>query len=374
MGAVRGADGETNQVLASHVEDLLRLAAEGGELLVAEVEGGALSHDVKLVLQTLEDAVLALGQDPAIRLAVHSFGAEGSGHEEDAALTRQGGELALELEGLHLDEGVFLGPHSLAGGAIMVSARLIVEGGEDGVALVFDDLAAFPKGEELPLDEAVVVLVDVRGNEAAAPVHTAAHGLDIVHGTGREVVEPMGGVAEEGNVLLVNTTLLQNLPLRGARTLLGGGLGLLARKLGRVRFNLIHRSGGGSFGRLGDISLLNLKDGGAAVLFQLAVKLVGTSLDRHTRAMECLGEKNVLTAKTVVGRGKLKLGKRKGMTQMEKTIHIRVGKVTKILGAIILFNWGVSLKNFHVLPPLLDLRLNVTEKVTTRPVLFSSLN
>ena len=60
--------------------------------------------------------------------------------------------------------------------------------------LVPDNFALLLQRAELPLHEGVIVLVDVSGDEGAAPVNATAHGCHVTHCQGWEVAQPMHAV------------------------------------------------------------------------------------------------------------------------------------------------------------------------------------
>ena len=78
--------------------------------------------------------------------------------------------LWIRLEGLHLDEGVLLGPHPLPGLPVVVHAGLAILRRVNRVPLAKLDLARLLEGQEVPADEGIIVGVGVGGDESAPPV------------------------------------------------------------------------------------------------------------------------------------------------------------------------------------------------------------
>lgn len=64
------------------------------------------------------------------------------------------------------------------------------------------DYKLYLEGVELPPDEAVVVRVDGGRHKRAPPVHCGAELVHVVAAPGREVLEPLQGVCEAGDLLL----------------------------------------------------------------------------------------------------------------------------------------------------------------------------
>ena len=60
--------------------------------------------------------------------------------------------------------------------------------------LVPDNFALLLQRAELPLHEGVIVLVDIGGDERAAPVNATAHGCHVTHCQGWKVAQPMHAV------------------------------------------------------------------------------------------------------------------------------------------------------------------------------------
>mmetsp|Transcript_2529 Transcript_2529/g.10082 ORF Transcript_2529/g.10082 Transcript_2529/m.10082 type:complete len:307 (+) Transcript_2529:2112-3032(+) len=112
----RGLERDAEHRRALKAGEALGHAPLGGHQLVRGVARRVLAHDEHLAAGHLVRAVVAVGQDPAVGLAVHGLRAQRGRREEDLALLARarGLERVRELEHLHLDEHVLLRLHALA--------------------------------------------------------------------------------------------------------------------------------------------------------------------------------------------------------------------------------------------------------------------
>ena len=320
---------------------------------MSQAQGGALGHDQDLAVLELEGAVLALGQHEAVGLAVHSLGTQGGGGEVDI-LALQGGVVERAVGGVgrdhqQLHDGVLLGHHAFATGAVVVSTHLLIlhridirtEAGADAVATVED--------VELPADEGVVHGVHRGGDEGAAPVNRRAERLKVSHTQRREVVQPLQRIGELRD-LLERNHLGQNVPL--AHGLVAGlslhdEFGLLALGLGSNSLCsrlLLNRS-------VGFFILLLGENRRAAVSSDFFLQLVGSSLDGHASAVEAERKKNILSLQTMESGSKFSFSHAVCVTKMKSAVHVWIRK-----GHHELFACGVALSfvNFVIIPFCLD--------------------
>lgn len=95
--------------------------------------------------------------------------------------------------------------------------------------------------------------------------------------------------------------------------------------------------------------------------------------------MPAQGEQGSLTLEAVVSRCKLNLGDGEAMSQVETSVHIRVGGGRQEFGVVLVdsldigvfFNGGrVDLEGFVVLPDLLGLFLNVHQGIALGGLYF----
>mmetsp|Transcript_21945 Transcript_21945/g.62701 ORF Transcript_21945/g.62701 Transcript_21945/m.62701 type:complete len:469 (+) Transcript_21945:1730-3136(+) len=142
----------THQVLAGNLLDEFHLPPSVEDVLEAHVPRGAMGGDVHLVILGFVTAVLALRQDPAIRLAGHRLGSQGRGQQVNLLAFELLHALG-QLEQLDLDSCVLLGANAFALGAVVVHARLPVRLRIDGRAFAEADLVAGLQLPELPADE-----------------------------------------------------------------------------------------------------------------------------------------------------------------------------------------------------------------------------
>mmetsp|Transcript_115151 Transcript_115151/g.372178 ORF Transcript_115151/g.372178 Transcript_115151/m.372178 type:complete len:608 (-) Transcript_115151:326-2149(-) len=204
---------EAKELRAGLAQEALRLRVlQLAQALVAHVQSGAVGTDKYLAVVHLEEAILTLGQDKAIRLAVHRFRPQRRGHEEDIAATQGLGPLGRHLLDSQLDERVLHGLHAFTFGTVVVGTRLVGGDGEDALALAVIEVL-FPKLLELPTNESVVVRVQVRGDEGAPPINCCAKPLEVLHGIGGKVLEPVLRVRELRHLVLPDAERLHDLVL-----------------------------------------------------------------------------------------------------------------------------------------------------------------
>lgn len=105
-----------------------------------------------------------------------------------------------------------------------------------------------------------------------------------------------------------------------------------------------------------------------------------TYLDRHTRAVESVGEQHTLAQHPVKTRGELDFGDGERMTEVEGAVCVGEGEVTEPLGELcldvrfrqtleLLRRRGIDLKDALLRPSCLVLQLEFAELVT-----FASLS
>mmetsp|Transcript_99656 Transcript_99656/g.160693 ORF Transcript_99656/g.160693 Transcript_99656/m.160693 type:complete len:273 (-) Transcript_99656:224-1042(-) len=271
-----------------------------------------LAHDCHLVLNVRRiDAVPCIGailfvrQHPAVGLAVHGLGSEGGGKHDDGLalelLERRG-----QLHYFHSDERVLLGAHALARRAVVVGADLVVARRKHRIPLPKVDFFEFLEFVKLPLDECVVVAVDVRRDEGPAPVNLDTHINQIGFGKRREKLEPVYRIHELGHYVSFNVHRFQDLPLI-ALALFGGRFRLFGDKFSRVLYHLLllHLSGSSSI----ESSLLLLLG-----CVQLSVhandvtpEIVRSSLDGHAGAVETKRPESLLSFETLISHREFRL-------------------------------------------------------------------
>ena len=94
------------------------------------------------------------------------------------------------------------------------------------------------------------------------------------------------------------------------------------------------------------------------------MEIKATHLDRHTCAMETMGEQHPLSQHPLVSRREIDFGYGKRVAQVQRSIHIRVGKVSKPLWKLFLDlcrtevggffrRWCLNLEETFLCPSLL---------------------
>mmetsp|Transcript_2683 Transcript_2683/g.6002 ORF Transcript_2683/g.6002 Transcript_2683/m.6002 type:complete len:804 (-) Transcript_2683:561-2972(-) len=240
QGGQRGLQRDPHHVAPLHPQHQVGDAKLGGEALVGHVHCRPLGHDcdlargARLVTPVVHlGAVLLMWEHPAVGLPVHGLRTEGRGQHHHLLplqrLHRRG-----ELQHLHLDEDILLGPDALARRAVVIRADLLVARREHRVPLPKRHLLELLELEELPLDEGIVVGVHRRRDERPPPIHLDAHLLEVILRKRREVLQPEVRIHKLRDNLALDVHRLQDLPLR-ALALLALRLGLLADELCQVR-------------------------------------------------------------------------------------------------------------------------------------------
>ena len=218
----------SNQLGSLHCSEWFENLLLCSEFLVGHVLGSSLAHDVVLVVGHLEHSVLTLWKDEAVGLAVHCLGPQSrSNHVQGLALEFLV-EAGWHVEQLQLDASVLLGADALVflSCTVVVSHWLAVLYAVDGVSFSELDLAPLVEVVELPADKGVIVRIALGRDEGASPVGVDAELGEHSLAEGWEVVEPVVGVLEEGDLLLWDVRLLQDFEL-GERWFLVVGVLLL---------------------------------------------------------------------------------------------------------------------------------------------------
>jgi len=102
-----------------------------------------------------------------------------------------------------------------------------------------------------------------------------------------------------------------------------------------------------------------------------------THLDRHSCNVESMRKQNPFAQHSLVTRRELDFRDGKSMAQMQTTVHIRIGKVSKPFGVFLLdlFRgkasdvgcwWSIDLKELFRLPTCLGLFLEVLQVISLR--------
>ena len=259
----RGLDLHSDEVSTFDSGESGVLELNLGHLLMSKVPSSALCNDEQIVVLHLVDAIVASGKDEAVGLAVHSLGAERACHKEDIALSELL-ELGGEVEQTDLDASVLLGSNTLASGAIVISAGLVLRLGVDRVAFAELDLVVVLEMVELPADEPVVVGVLRGSDEVSPPISVEAHFEQVLLAKGREEIEPVVGVGELRDRFLADTKLHEDLVLGERREF---------RVLGCCLF----------LGRSGLVAARHISS-------NLALEADSRRRDRHASAVEGKGE------------------------------------------------------------------------------------
>ena len=87
------------------------------------------------------------------------------------------------------------------------------------------------------------------------------------------------------------------------------------------------------------------------------------------------GPESLLALETLVAHAELCLGEGEGVPQVERPVHVRVGKRDKVLGLVVFLGSlqrGILLEALLLLPALLRLRRNIDEQVAPRVRFWSS--
>lgn len=200
----------------------------------------------------------------------------------------------------------------------MVHAGLTVLWREDRVSFAVHDLAARLEQLKLPAHEGVVVGIDVGRDEGSAEVDVSSIVLEVLDGERRKVLEPVVGVGELLDVLVLETQRLHDLPLVLASAGLCNGLGLLALALvlrNDVTLNFDD-----------DLDLFRRELRGITERLELSLQLVSASFDRHAGAVEPEREQNVPALQPMVADGELGLGQRECVAEMESAVHVGIRK------------------------------------------------
>ena len=179
---------------------------------MGKVASCSFGDDENIIILHLETAILTLGKDKAVSLAVHGLGAESTSNEIDITFSELG-EAFRELEHLNLDTSVLLGSDTFARGTIVISTRLSLGFGEDCVSLAELDFVVGLEVSHLPSDELVVVWVLSSGDETTAPVSVQTESQKIFLTSGWEELEPVVGVLELRDLRLSDVDLHENLVL-----------------------------------------------------------------------------------------------------------------------------------------------------------------
>jgi hypothetical protein len=107
------------------------------------------AHDEEFVVLHFVEAILALREDEAVSLTVHGLGAESGSDKVNLLLSVSSKRLG-EVKQLNLNAHVLLGSDAFSLCAVVVSAGLVVELGEDGVAFAVLDFVVGLEVGELP--------------------------------------------------------------------------------------------------------------------------------------------------------------------------------------------------------------------------------
>mmetsp|Transcript_116835 Transcript_116835/g.371889 ORF Transcript_116835/g.371889 Transcript_116835/m.371889 type:complete len:252 (-) Transcript_116835:858-1613(-) len=189
-----------HKILSHHVLKAVGLAPRCQDILEAHVAGGPMGAHVDCVCISLEATVLALRQDPAIRLARHRLSPE-SRSQQKYLLALQVAHGRRNLHQLNFDGGVLLWADTFAFSTIMIHASLPINLTVDGRALAETDLLALLELPELPANERVIVGVHRSRYEGATEVHRGTEPFQITLAKRWEVLQPMQRVAKSWHVV-----------------------------------------------------------------------------------------------------------------------------------------------------------------------------
>lgn len=160
--------------------------------------------------------------------------------------------------------------------------------------------------------KAVIVRVSISGHETSSPVDSSTDVCEVALAKRGEVVDPVIGIGEFVNFLLLKAKSAHDLELVLHGDVLGSGLALLRSELEDVGLGGL--LGGCGYSVLLGILLLVVLEVLAKHL-HLASQLVGARLDGHSGAVISLGEEGSLALHAGPTGSEFDLGSSKGLTQ-----------------------------------------------------------
>jgi hypothetical protein len=347
-----GLEGSSQQVSTVNFSDAVQNGVFLGEVLESEVSGGSFRADEDFFVSHNISTISASGEDIAVGLAVHGFRSEGSGNQRDS-FSFQELELFGEFEDSELNQSVFLRINTFTFGSIVISARLVIKGREDGGSLAELELLLFFQMGELPSDQRVIIRVLVSGDERSSEIGHNTESIQIYLSNGREIREPVMRAGEVLDFIVRDTAHSENAVLRK----LSGDFEFLV-SLGLLDFfvEFLFKFGGNS----ADLVTKSVK-------FDL--KLLGSSRDGHTSTMETERPKNIEALEFLVSGSELSLSHGITVTKMELTVHIRIREGDKEFRSI---RFRFSLVEILGFPDFLSFFFDFKKSVTTNKGFFFS--
>lgn len=326
----RSLQGNTDQIRTHNVEDLNVLSVFFGQVLEGHVLSGSFSNNENFIIDGFESTILTSGEDETVSLTVHSFRSQGSSSQVDVSTFKrlQG---TVEFEDLQLNKSVFLRTDTFRfSSSIMISTDLVVSDGVNGRSLTELDVISFLQEGELPLDERVVVRVDISGDERSSVVDSDTERLQISGGEGMEVTAPEFSVLELGNIFFGDTHLLEDVPL----------------SLFTLFFRELRRQ---------------------TEILDFSGKFGSGSRNGLASTMETEREKNIETIKTLVTSNEIDFGHGVTVSQMQSTVQVRVRESNEVL---LLTRVRVRFVGLFSFPLLLSLLFKINQTISSGEVLL----
>lgn len=192
------------------------------------------------------------------------------------------------------------------------------------------DVVSFLQEGELPLDEGIVVRINISSDEGSSVINSNTKRLQISSGEGMEVTAPEFTISKLGNVFFGNTHLFKDVPL----------------SLFALFFRELRRE---------------------TIVFNFSGKLGGSSRDGLTSTMETERENYIVTTETLVTSNEVDFSHGVTVSQVQSTVQVRVRESNEIF---LLTRLGVRFVSLFSFPFALSELFKVYQTISSCEILF----
>lgn len=192
------------------------------------------------------------------------------------------------------------------------------------------DVVSFLQEGELPLDERIVVRINISSDERSSVINSNTKRLQISSGEGMEVTTPEFTISKLGNIFFGNTHLFKDVPL----------------SLFTLFFRELRRE---------------------TEVFNFSGKLGGSSRDRLTSTMETERENYIVTTETLVTSNEVDFSHGVTVSQVQSTVQVRVRESNEVL---LLTRIGVRFVSLFSFPFVLSELFKVDQTISSCKILF----